>query len=206
METWCHSQSRHAQLASLNSLSSTQSQRQSCQETRSKRAKWPPFYLLLRPKGNLCEALLASPRKCSLSHGLRAVASLLCPMRWLTKARRCADFGHRSSGQWGFSTFEDGRDMVSLWISWREIPQPSLQILKDYREPEKATWCWWDRCPTNVAMSLPCVSWDTDQEPGLESWDYQSGWRPGSSGWLALGYTQRMPKNEPQCLPFHTLI
>ena len=83
--------------------------------------------------------LLASLRKYSLSHSLRAVASLLCPIRWLAKQSRCADFSHRSSGQWGLSTFEDIRDMISLWFPWGEIPQSPLQILRGYWEPEKAT-------------------------------------------------------------------
>ena len=84
--------------------------------------------------------LVDSVRKYSLSPNLRAVDSLFCPIRWLTKPSRYADFSHRSSVHSSLSTFEDIRDTGSLWFPWGEIPQSICippQILRDYWEPEK---------------------------------------------------------------------
>jgi len=59
-------------------------------------------------------------------------------------------------------------------------------------------------------MRLLCVFWDIDQEPGLESWDYQAGWRPGSSSWIALPLPWAIPEECPKmnlsASPFYALI
>lgn len=124
------------------------------------------------------------------------MASLLCPIRWLTKQSRCADFSHRSSGQWGLSTFQDIRDMISLWFPWGEIPQSPLQILKDYWEPEKATTIpvqyVSQKCGCEIAMCFlghRSRAWPKElgSPVGLEA---KEQCLAGSTP--ALGYTQRM--------------
>lgn len=41
---------------------------------------------------------------------------------------------------------------------------------------------------------MTLLSWDTEREPVLKSWDHQCGWRPWNSGWLVLPLPWAIPK------------